>query len=1333
MPKQSKKAAAEALASQPIPGALHKPFDPGVPINVQTGDIEEAARVEEALLPPPSLGEGIGAAVRLETIVDSAVRSYVDSTFDPDENFVWTPEAWKEVTAGLPPEHHKHLLKARSKSHALWISGNIKQELDDARTLERLGAAGNIGLRIGASVLDPAQAMLAIASGPFAASAKATRLQNVFRSGLAAGGTNAAVEAYLSKHQATRDGTDIFEAGLLGFVVGAPLGALTRVENAAMRAAASRGHEQSLLGRVEDAAADGVTLTNAGRTVIADSRGTPEQQAAFWRKQIDANQQAAAERAARAQKEQTTGDFLSPSRARQAWAEQLRANLRSHAAQEDFLKRIESAPVEGAERGMLDEHAEFLFNRAFDRAGTRPTAMELAFARDAVRQSARAAKEGRAAAEAARKAQIDTAHASRESALAGEKQREIDAAFRQRDLQDAGLLPKAEAPARVVVPPLADNGRRFEPGDTAWFEKNGQLFSGKVEKINEHGRVVFKDDASGKQVSFHPEKDDPTGEFSGISEKAELVNDPAFRRGSIGSGQVAEVDVPETAFNAIKLGRFEIPLRWDYFGIFMRSANVALKRLALSTVADPVGFADKALARGLTATEAAEMTRLRFEKRFLAAFEDAFGDFYQKRGVSWMQADKARMQFAEDVTRIVRGDEARAAEVPEAARVVAEIRKVHSELLAMAQKYGVEGAELVDPDPFYIMRKFNHDRIRMIAGKFDEKGIVAFLSQAIKAVRSIDDALAEKIAKGYWTTVTRLQYEQPLHELAYGPKQFFRLRDTLKQAGVDEDAIDDVVEAVSGKPLKNEGDHARLKHRTVFDEMHTAEVLTKDGQLERLSVSDLFLNDSRLLMRQYSRQMSGLIGYARVGIKSDADWKTRLDEIIDEAKAKGEDPAKLKKHLGYLEDIRAYTLGRPMAGQEFGTMDRVLRVLRDVNFIRNMGQAGFAQIPEIGNLVGLAGMRAFTMHVPAFGDVLRHARGKTLDDDLARDLINMGLGAESLSIKPNLREMDEWAFDRQLSKIEQLAEKGKYLTANVSGLAAMNDALHTAASKMFVQKFSDYAQGITRLGKKDLARLNWAGIGEDNIDGIFARLKEFTELGENGRVLGIRWEDWQRADPESFDAFNLAVFRESRKAIQQPTIGETAPWMHTQIGKILTQFRSFTLVAWAKQGIHNLHYADASTATAWSLSMMLAGAAYAAQNSINFAHDDEQRAKRLKPEEIAKAAFQRAGFSSLTPAAWDTIMQFTRGEPTFAYGRTTGLGTGFIVGNPTMDLVTSKGLGTLQNVTRSLFDDEHMWTRKDVKNGLGLFLPNYLGVRNFVDAASQEFPARNFLEQRDER
>jgi hypothetical protein len=1309
MSKSDKERAAEAVSSSTIEVPERKRFDAGPGILTESGDITANAAQEQALLPKPSLSEGFGAALRLETIIDSAVKSYVNSTFDPDETFQWTPERWTEHTKNLPAEHHRHLLRARSDAHATWIADNIRQEIEDNQALTRMGGVG-LALRIGTAIADPAQAVLALATGPFAASAKATRMQNVFRSGLAAGGTNAAVEGFLASNQATRDATEVFEAGLLGFVIGAPLGALTKVENKALRDFGRRGHDQSVLGRVEDA---GLQITPAGQKVMADARGTPVQQANYWLNQIEQNRAAANAKTPKA-------DY-----------ESIRANLRSAAAQNDFLARVNNAvdaPPSAVSR--LDEDADFLLNKAFTFEGRKPTAMERAFARDAARQTTVAAKAAKESAEAAKRSQVDAAYAAKDAA----KERQANAAYAEKDLQDAGLAPRMDPKpvVQIAAPEAKDLGRVFARGDTVWFEKGDEFISGKVETVAANGKVMVKDDNTGKVVGFHPERDDPLGEYSGIVGKGEVESTP-FKRGSIGSGQIADVDVPETRTFSISLGKWEIPLRWDYFAIFMRSGNNALKRIAQISVADSVGYADKTITRGLTATEAAEMTRLKYEKRFLASFEDGFGEYYKRTGGSWMQAEKARAQYADAITAIVRGDPNLAREIPEAAKAVAEVRAIHKEMLELAQKHGVDGADQIDPDPFYIMRKLNHDRIRMIAGKYDPKAVKQLIAQAIRSQRGdIDEELLDKIAGGYWDTITRLPYRQELSDVAYGPKQFFTLRKEL-EGKLDDAVIDDVIEMLAGRTISKEGSHPRLKARTQMDELYSADVLTKNGQMEKLSIADLFINDSRLLMRQYSRQMSGLIGFARVGIKSEADWTKRLQEVLDEAAEKGQDSAKIQKHVGYLKDIRNYALGRPMADQAYGTTDRVLRVLRDVNFIRNMGQAGFAQVPEIGNLIGLAGMRAFQMHIPAFGDLFRHATAGRLDDELARDLLNMGLGAEHLSIKPNLREMDEWAFDRNLSKIEKLTEKGKYLTANVSGLAAMNDMLHTLASKAFTQKFVDYAHGVTPLNKAALARLNWAGIGEDNIDGIFARLKKHTTLGENGRVEGIDWEGWQAADPESFDVFNLAVFRESRKAIQQPTIGETAPWMHTQIGKILTQFRSFTLVAWAKQGMHNIHYADAATLAAWSLSTMFAGGAYVAQNYINYAHNPEQLRKRLAIEEVAKAAYQRSGFSSLTPGMIDTAMMFTRGEPLFAYGRTTGLGTGFIVGNPTMDLVSSKMLGTLQNASRSVFDDEHMWTRKDVKNGLGLFLPNYVGVRNFVDAASNEFPARNFLEQRDDR
>jgi hypothetical protein len=286
---------------------------------------------------------------------------------------------------------------------------------------------------------------------------------------------------------------------------------------------------------------------------------------------------------------------------------------------------------------------------------------------------------------------------------------------------------------------------------------------------------------------------------------------------------------------------------------------------------------------------------------------------------------------------------------------------------------------------------------------------------------------------------------------------------------------------------------------------------------------------------------------------------------------------------------------------------------------------------------------------------------------------------------------------------------------------ATNTVLRQFSTRAFVQKFVNYAHGLDQLDPMALKKLGRAGLDESNIDDVFEGLKKFVTRDGDGKIEHIDWEGWHAADGNSVDLFRLAIDREARRAVQEHTIGESAPWMHTTIGKMLTQFRTFMLVAHAKQTLYGLNHMDAQTATAWMLSTVMAGAAYTVQSGINYAHNPEMLEKRLNPVEIAKAAFARSGFSGLIPAGWDSTVGYVFG-PTFSSSRTTGLANDLISGVPTVDLVSTKAFGTVTNTLKSLLTDDHTWTKQDVRNGLGLMIPNYLIARNLVDAASDEFP-----------
>jgi hypothetical protein len=326
------------------------------------------------------------------------------------------------------------------------------------------------------------------------------------------------------------------------------------------------------------------------------------------------------------------------------------------------------------------------------------------------------------------------------------------------------------------------------------------------------------------------------------------------------------------------------------------------------------------------------------------------------------------------------------------------------------------------------------------------------------------------------------------------------------------------------------------------------------------------------------------------------------------------------------------------------------------------------------------------------------------------------------------RSADDAMFDVGLTKAERLLAKGRYGVAMVSGLAPITNMLRQMSSRAFVQKFSDYARGLDSMKGKDEARLAWSGITKENRKAVFSDLKKYSQVtGSTSKVDSIDWEKWAKASPETYDTFRMAIWRESRRVVQEQTIGETAPWMHSQVGKILTQFRGFMLVAHAKQTLYGIHHKDLTVASAFLASTLFAGLSYVAQTSLNFGTNKEELEKRLALDEIAKSAFQRNSMSAMIPATVDTLSSFAGWDTVFKYGRSTGLASGVILGNPTVDLIFNKVGGTASNFTQMATTDDFMWTQRDVKNAIHILVPNLIGVRTLVEASTDGIPKHNTL------
>jgi hypothetical protein len=412
----------------------------------------------------------------------------------------------------------------------------------------------------------------------------------------------------------------------------------------------------------------------------------------------------------------------------------------------------------------------------------------------------------------------------------------------------------------------------------------------------------------------------------------------------------------------------------------------------------------------------------------------------------------------------------------------------------------------------------------------------------------------------------------------------------------------------------------------------------------------------------------------------------------------------------------------PLAADPQGTYARSARLLQDYNFIRLMNQVGFAQVAELGNAVSIGGFRGILQAMPEMRSMLKRARNGELEDPVLRDIeAAAGIGSDRLINQAINRADTIGVFSEGrgdwIDKSLFMLAPAKRLTADLSGMAPITLALERMAARVAVQTITDLAFRTRKISRKRLAGL---GLNEEMTERVYSQIRnnattQPSTMFRNRKVRAINLDSWD--DIEAKDAFVLAVARWTRRSIQQNDVGNLNLYMTSTLGQVITQFRSFMLVSWAKQFLHNLKARDVRSAQSFLFSGVFAGLSYMAQTQVNaqFREDKEEFLKeRLSASSIAKATFQRSSWSSLFPGLVDTGAMFYTDDPVFAY-RSTGLETNFITGIPTVQLL-SKARGTAQAVSRSVLNPDLQFSQGQ-QRAFNTLIPwqNAIGIKNALN------------------
>lgn len=703
----------------------------------------------------------------------------------------------------------------------------------------------------------------------------------------------------------------------------------------------------------------------------------------------------------------------------------------------------------------------------------------------------------------------------------------------------------------------------------------------------------------------------------------------------------------------------------------------------------------------------------------------------------------------------------------------------------------IPGSELLEENEHYLWRLWQNDAVRAASDRtaFGESGLIqAFKGSFLSANEDMAENVAEELAKGFVTAIRRRAAgitDDWSAALAHGDKAQIE-RILMRDTRLAPEEIKAVIERFTGKPT--EGKTLNMKRRMLLDEGHIERNLPH-GTLGTadLAIADLLEHNIDTLMMGYVRRMAGQVALARVrvrlpfeprfrtemapgpdgtmtftkvpdgqrggellinGINSDAEFE-KIKTMIQSWGADNKvDVKATEKALKDLQFAYERIKGIPDPAQ-MSDMAWYLRMLRRFQSTRLMGQVGIAQLGETAQPVATLGIRASFRAMPAIKRIIDEAGAAELNVPLFQEIEHIGIGAERLHgfHFHNFDDIDNLPFTMNSVPRAKLIDEGlrgaEQLTYELSGQNAVQVIQERMTAAALLHKISMIADevktggSISRGWKERLAQL---GLDDETQKAVLDQMSRHTTREastmfdgiQGNKLVRLNLDKWDNAEART--ALENAVFRMTRKLIQTPDLGSSAFWMSDPITQTFFQFRGFTFTAWANQTLYNLNVRDMNAFAAMTWSIAWNAAVRAAQVSLlaqGRSDKDKYLDKQLDPWQLAKAGFQRAGWTSILPMLADTGLAFT-GQPSQFDARSSGQAADIWMGSPTISMFNqaSKGIGAL---SRSIIGGDTM-SQGEARALFGI-LPgsNLLPMATLYSYMIQDMPERSQAERRHHR
>ena len=663
-----------------------------------------------------------------------------------------------------------------------------------------------------------------------------------------------------------------------------------------------------------------------------------------------------------------------------------------------------------------------------------------------------------------------------------------------------------------------------------------------------------------------------------------------------------------------------------------------------------------------------------------ANFHRAIGRLQHALGDAGRAAAKeGRILTDKELIRLVRSGVKESDLGKAEATAVAGIRQFYKELREYGAANGLPMENIPDAADYFV-RQWSPHKYRTVLNKLGggEEGrnkLVTFLGKAIRSKvsaegrKALTEKQAEKIARRIHDYLENPSAKRSLNEsmtTVNGLKQQLvkDLADVeegaLAQIGGVEGLAEDLINLIA-RDHASEMNLSFGRKRIFLDELFED---TIDGV--PVHIDDLMDMDIKNLTRSYAQKVTGAVA-VRKGMQASFGKETMsladaMAVLKRAARDAGDSERSADAYVKSFDQIYKTLLGVPL----YKPWAMKIAATNNALAQSTLGMTlGFAAVPEVANVFYRTSFKAALQQFPGiketvsnFGLMFRKNPRMRSDAHEFSSCLEAftGVGGDVARGDHFVRRMDDIGFDRDVAGnlAGRFLDAGRRLSMmNPLGVMPMDMFLRRWAARASFQHILNTAFKVGKDGTVTLSAGFWKnsrerfaqmGLKSDDIVRLSKVLKNTDNVrfkkGLFGRYKVLDFDFDGVKDQAILDKFVMAIRRNSDSLVQRQSYGEMPWWFHSEMGKMLGQFRTFVTVAKSKQVIAGLSRGDVTEVGNVIAASALAMYAYIAQTWWrSLGQEDPERYfnEKTEPRNLAVNAYSRSGYSTVMPMLIDGV------------------------------------------------------------------------------------------------